>query len=811
MRPTDGFGRSPARSSTDDDALLGMSSFHSVSGPQSMSYCLADEAALNASLEQSLAAFTRPRHDLRKRSDMAAKDTHHHHPHEYPPHSPGGPPPPALPPRSVPPADTTPLPPSRPGPGFGFGFGFGGRYGSSRSASPPLLEPLHDMLSRTLASPTSSPHKSSQPPSSRPLTPFSAPGLSGPASAFSGISSRRNSFSEFSEADIASIADTNEAYDVADDGASASVQEAPDGIASMEDNGSSPQLVMPSIKMPSRRPFSPEGKAIGRLKILIAGESGIGKTSLIKAIVQICEHIVHVDPINPHVPDAISADVTTSRGAKSKSQSSQSKTSSGSTDRVTEIYGSTKAYPDWWTDLGDDPSRVQKLRKGLGDSVLDRNICFVDTPGFRAGSSQSLQNVMPVVQYVESHLERMSSNSLSDSDLLALLGGEGGSQVDVVFYLISRDIKPADLQYLRLLAPLTNVIPLLARSDTVPLGQLVPSKDRIVSQLQAAGVRPFDFSASPLDAGAQLPYAISSATGSDNDVMEASLLMSPDYVQPLLPSELDVLVRQAFSSDGASWLRHSAARKYLQWRSGEHASKPQALYRPLHQWPPAPAAVPATPRPNPSQSVPGAPPTGGMATADYRNSQQRALLGPAGSGSETAMALLPANKREEQLAQVRLASWAADLQRSLANERARYENIARGERAVWLTERLGECVQDGTLAPVRGGRAGNAGVGNNHGRSALRYPQHLSSALASTSAFSASPGPAKIMRRRPSPPDAADPLGLIELVAEFRAKGWVALEVLGSIGVLGGLALWATGRYWHAYYYDWIVGRLCGD
>ncbi|KAL8388553.1 hypothetical protein RB595_009052 [Gaeumannomyces hyphopodioides] len=811
MRPTDGFGRSPARSSPDDDTLLGMSSFHSVAGPQSMSYCLADEAALNASLEQSLAAFTRPRHDLRKRSDTAAKDTHH--PHGPPPHSPGGPPPPALPPRSVPAADATPLPPARPGPGPGpgFGFGFGGRYGSFRSASPPPLEPLHDILSRALVSPTSSPQKPSPLPSSRPLTPFSAPGLSGPASAFSGISSRRNSFSEFSEADIASIADTSEAYDVADDGAGAGAQEAPGGIASMEDSESSPQLVMPSIKMPSRRPFSQEGKAIGRLKVLIAGESGIGKTSLIKAIVQICEHIVHVDPISPHVPDAIPADATAVRGAKSKSQSSSSKTSSGSTDRVTEIYGSTKAYPDWWTDLGDDPSRVQRLRKNLGDSVLDRNICFVDTPGFRAGSPQSLQNVMPVVQYVESHLERMSSNSLSDSDLLALLGGEGGSQVDVVFYLISRDIKPADLQYLRLLAPLTNIIPLLARSDTVPLGQLVPSKDRIVSQLQAAGVRPFDFLASPLDGGAQLPYAISTATGSDNDVMEASLLMSSDYVQPLLPSELDVLVRQVFSSDGASWLRHSAARKYLQWRSGEHTSKPQALYRPLHQWPPAPAAAPATPRPTPSQGAPGTPRSGGMAAADYRNSQQRALLGPAGSDSETAMAILPAGKREDQLAQVRLASWAADLQRSLANERARYETIARGERAVWLTERLGECVQDGTLVPVRGGRAGNPGVGHNNGRSALRYPQHLSSALASPSVFGASSGSAKTMRRRPSPPDAADPLGLIELVAEFRAKGWVALEVLGSIGVLGGLALWATGRYWHAHYYDWIVGRLCGD
>lgn len=37
---------------------------------------------------------------------------------------------------------------------------------------------------------------------------------------------------------------------------------------------SSPQLIMPSIKMPSRRPFTDRGKCIGRLKILIAGDSG---------------------------------------------------------------------------------------------------------------------------------------------------------------------------------------------------------------------------------------------------------------------------------------------------------------------------------------------------------------------------------------------------------------------------------------------------------------------------------------------------------------------------------------------------------
>lgn len=42
----------------------------------------------------------------------------------------------------------------------------------------------------------------------------------------------------------------------------------------MMDSGSAPQLVMPSIKMPSRRPFTDGGRRIGRLKVLVAGDSG---------------------------------------------------------------------------------------------------------------------------------------------------------------------------------------------------------------------------------------------------------------------------------------------------------------------------------------------------------------------------------------------------------------------------------------------------------------------------------------------------------------------------------------------------------
>jgi hypothetical protein len=36
-----------------------------------------------------------------------------------------------------------------------------------------------------------------------------------------------------------------------------------------------PQLVMPSLAMPSRRPFTDRGKQMGRLKVAVAGAHGM--------------------------------------------------------------------------------------------------------------------------------------------------------------------------------------------------------------------------------------------------------------------------------------------------------------------------------------------------------------------------------------------------------------------------------------------------------------------------------------------------------------------------------------------------------
>src|SRR3989337_1148372 len=145
------------------------------------------------------------------------------------------------------------------------------------------------------------------------------------------------------------------------------------------------------------------------------------------------------------------------------------------------------------------------------------------------------------------------------------------------------------------LSALTNVIPIIAKSDTLSPSEVVAVKTSILARLQTTSIKPFFFGKPvedallavqglPIVASSQhdptttpeptqypfnvptYPYAISTNLGQDMDTMDASLLMSPDYVQPLVPSELACLVNQVFDPESMAWLRHSAAKKFLAWR-----------------------------------------------------------------------------------------------------------------------------------------------------------------------------------------------------------------------------------------------------
>ncbi|KAI9707369.1 MAG: hypothetical protein M1836_000329 [Candelina mexicana] len=588
---------------------------------------------------------------------------------------------------------------------------------------------------------------------SQPITPLflasPAPGSSMPSSPIS------TSIKSFRHSDEESILD-----EAASQAVASSEDEA--GGVSSELLDSAPQLIMPSIKMPSRRPFTDRGKNMGRLKVLIAGASGVGKTSLIKSIVQVCEDIVHVDPLSLAMPK-----FQAHRSATPKSKGERLDTNT--TKQVTEVYASTRPYPPWWSDF--DESKVLRRRKSMGDTVLERNLCFVDTPGYAARSSFA-EGIQPVIRYMESQLERTAlAANTNDGDTLGLLSGNGGFHVDVIFYLTSSSIKPTDIDFMRQLSTLCSVVPVIAKADLLAPDRIPSIKSTIMANLREKGLQPFLFGQTPTESPKSTnptpPFAVSSSTASDAEIMDASLLMSPDYVQPLLPSELAMLVEQVFERENIAWLRHATAKKFIHWRKAICTSIPASI-----QSPQSPLGMDRRSLARLGDST-------SFSNLDLHStsSSSQVLVSYAGGNSSYALARVADHThREERLAQVRLAKWAGDLQRSLQNEKERYEALVKGERAVWLTERLGECVVDGTLVPVT----------NSQGDLALARQisdgPGSGSKVRSGAMNTRGTGLASLNPR--------DPLGLLRWNEGMMNKGWVAVQLLGSFGVIGALALW---------------------
>ncbi|KAF9635684.1 Cell division protein GTP binding protein [Lasiodiplodia theobromae] len=591
----------------------------------------------------------------------------------------------------------------------------------------------------------------------------------------------------------------------ADEAASQAIvtsDEEDDGLVEKEEvENTVPQLVMPSIQMPKRRPFTEKGKNMGRLKVLIAGEAG-----------------------NPSLSQP-------SDFQKGKSKLKKQRASG--TTSITEVYASTRAYPTWWSDKLDvEDSRTLRRRKSMGDTVLERNLCFVDTPGFDSTNNSPAQ-MEPIVHYIESLLHRNASlSAMSDSDLLGILSGNGGVQVDVVFYML----KPSDgagfsrsIQHIRRLSSFTNVIPLISHSDSRDKEKISSLKTTVLQLLQAEGVRPFLFGKSMEEAmnAAQTsldcafpqdsnpffetpkpvftpgPFAITSASASDSEIMDASLLMSPDYIQPLVPSELAALVNQVFNQDTISWLRHSAAKKFLRWRNeriqGESlnmhgfglntGAAPQTIPNSTH-YPgrsfsyQASATSSILSSPSPSQVLIPRPGTGSTAntpfspTASYTHISPASPSSVAGGNNYTITRFNEQSYREERMAQVRLAKWAADLQRSLQNERRRFEELEREKRTRWLLDQVGREVLDGRIIP-----ADDLQPHYDPALWSLTRQADLDERIKRESRWSSAKG-GKL--------DPRDPLGLCDWSDDMKKGGLIVVQVLGGVGVLGAVvvAVW---------------------
>lgn len=421
----------------------------------------------------------------------------------------------------------------------------------------------------------------------------------------------------------------------------------------------------------------------------------------------------------------------------------------------------------------------------MGDIVLERNLCFVDTP---ATSLSRTEQTEVIIYYMRQQLGRaIGALDSSNVDFQNMLAGNGGSQVDAIIYLISQgkwsqiifiltlwltyilDTSEEDVECIRKLCDFTNVIPVIAKSDLMSSDQIAALKSTFQKQTRAADANPFLFrnqSPGRTDTSeSQMPFAVSSAKSNDEDTMDASTLMSPDYVQPLVSSELNLLVQNLFDRDHLAWMRHSASKKLVQRQYEQQ--RPMQSPRTHQRSSSLRSSVSILTSPNHSLSSPS-------------------FTSPALSGSlDYTLARITDNtQREEGLAQVHLVKWAADLQRSLQNERERYAAMARGERAAWLTERLSECVVDGSLVPITTQQTPTTFGG----------PLHVSPEKARGNRVQLQTRQ-NIKYHHITGLTPHDPLGVVWWTDDLRQRGWKMFQVVGSFGVVGGLALWLA-NFW---------------
>ena len=256
--------------------------------------------------------------------------------------------------------------------------------------------------------------------------------------------------------------------------------------------------------------------------------------------------------------------------------------------------------------------------------------------------------------------------------------------------------------------------------------------------------------------------------------MDASLLMSSEYVQPLLHSELNILIEHMFQPDNVAYLRHTAAKKLISWyNSGTRLTD--------HMTTRSQSPVSARTK-TPILSTIDSPfeaslAASGMLVRTYSPSD----LSINTSNSFALAKIADHTHKEERLAQIRLSKWASDLQLSLQREREKYENIARSERALWLVERMGEEIRDGQLVPVN-----DLDI---HDTEVAERPKGKRK---------------KLFRDGSMTYQVHDPLGLLRWQDTVRAQTWLALQLVGSFGVIGGLALWVTKQWgYETTFHSW--------
>ncbi|KAI9090018.1 Septin-domain-containing protein [Phlyctochytrium arcticum] len=283
----------------------------------------------------------------------------------------------------------------------------------------------------------------------------------------------------------------------------------------------------PRAKVPSN---------IGVLRMMVVGDSGIGKTSLIRAFLAATE-----------VVDSTSA-------------------------KVLEKY---TTLPICQTQA----STIPEHHLYMGEERL--NITFLEPPGF-GSHTDAMRIIRPVVDFNTAQFQRTDrvfarDKPIPNSTIVKFLNSGTGAHThtDVCFYVVLHRIKAVDLEFLRQLSPTVTIIPVIAKSDTLKAAEVFALKVSILEELWRAGIEVYGFGLSHSEllqisrAGVSgaVPYAVTTTKtkSSVHEDLTTNGATTP-VDEPATINEFDLLKDNVFYHYVGD-LRHRTAEKFMNWRS----------------------------------------------------------------------------------------------------------------------------------------------------------------------------------------------------------------------------------------------------
>ncbi|KAI5301286.1 hypothetical protein KEM55_006257 [Ascosphaera atra] len=209
--------------------------------------------------------------------------------------------------------------------------------------------------------------------------------------------------------------------------------------------------------------------------------------------------------------------------------------------------------------------------------VLERNICFVDMTQTFNGDNRDSYSAREgadaysdeILRYIERppQLEARDASAPPWSD-------DCHSQVDVVLYLLSLDPDckaTKDLQCIKLLDKVTNVIPLIPKADMLGEAKVAEIKEWYRERAQDEGIQGVDLEEIDdtisyhhlLGSSSNVPYAVSLEPGMGGEETYSGVTRS------LEGSELPDLARKLFDLENMDLLRRAAWRKLAKGKEGK--------------------------------------------------------------------------------------------------------------------------------------------------------------------------------------------------------------------------------------------------